>query len=263
MGSETPGKMAITDELLPVITPVISYWITVAIYHKLVDPKKENRIFSEDEEDNQNVVPPKEVLRGVFVNQAMQIILAFFYFTILGRGKAKAAQSTGSFVQVSKQLAIAMLVLDTWEYFMHRLMHENQYIFRNFHGMHHYLKVPYSYGGQYVHLVDAFIAQLMGSVISVELSGMSPTTSAVFFSLMSIKVVDDHCSRWFPKSNPLHRFLRNNVAFHGVHHQLPGFKYNYSIHFLSTWDVLLGTYLPYTVEEKKEGGYCIRTSKED
>ncbi|XP_078442509.1 sphinganine C4-monooxygenase 1-like [Wolffia australiana] len=240
------------EELLPTFLPVLVYWITSGIYHIMVD-SKEYRLFTEEEEEEQNIVPPKEVLRGVLANQAMQMVLAIFYFSIL-RGERK---TRGGFVQITGQIAIALLVIDAWEYFWHRLTHENHFLFKHVHAMHHYQLVPYAYGAQYLNLVDAFMGQLLGSVVSVELSGMSKTTSAVFFCVLAVKVVDDHCSRWFPGVNPFHRYFLNNVAFHGLHHQLHGLKFNYSIHFLATWDVLLGTYLPFTVEKKKEGGYRI------
>ena len=161
------------------------------------------------------------------------------------------------------QMAMAMLVLDAWEYFWHRWTHESQFLYKHVHAMHHYMVVPYSYGGQYLHLIDAFVGQLLGSLVSLVICDMAPVTAMIFFSVLAVKNVDDHCSRWFPGCNPVHRFLGNNVAFHAVHHQLQGFKYNYSIHFLITWDLLLGTYLPYTIEERKGGGYEIRTAKDD
>ncbi|XP_078442725.1 sphinganine C4-monooxygenase 1-like isoform X2 [Wolffia australiana] len=250
------------SELLPVFVPVIVYWITVAVYEKLVIANDEYRLFTEEEEEAQNVVPPKEVVRGVLVNQGMQILLAVFYFMMMGRGK-KETKGGGGVLHIGSQIAVALLVLDTWEYFWHRILHENDYLFKNFHAMHHFQKVPYSYGGQYVHPFDAFVGQLVGNALSVELSGMSSTTAAVFYSMLAIKNIDDHCSRWFPHCNVFQRFFRNNVAFHSVHHQLQGFNYNYSVHVLSTWDLLLGTYLPCTVEEKKGGGYRLRTAKDD
>nr|AEQ39053.1 putative sterol desaturase [Wolffia arrhiza] len=248
------------DHLLPTFMPVIVYWITSAIYSKLIDSNDENRLFSKEEEQAQNAVPSNQVVRGVLKTHALQIALGLIYFTILGRGKS-GAQGEGSCLGTAKDAAVATLVLDAWEYFTHRLMHESQFMFRNFHQMHHHLQVPYSYGAQYTDLVDAFVSQFLGIIVCVELSGISAKTSAVFFSLLAVKSVDDHCSRWFPRRNPFHRFFRNNVAFQSVHHQVPGFKYNYSTYFLPTWDMLLGTYMPYAVEDREEGGYRLRTLK--
>lgn len=126
--------------------------------------------------------------------------------------------------------------------------------------MHHQLIVPYAYGAQYIHPVDAIAGEVLGGLMATLFSGMSPTTATVFFTLLSIKGLDDHCGLWFP-NHPVHRFMTNNSAFHIIHHQHYGVKHNYSVHFLTTWDLLLGTYLPHSVEERKNGGYEIRTPK--
>ncbi|KAG0469781.1 hypothetical protein HPP92_015876 [Vanilla planifolia] len=38
--------------------------------------------------------------------------------------------------------------------------------------------------------------------------------------------------------------FRNNTAYHDVHHQLHGSKYNFSQPFFVTWDKILGTHMP-------------------
>ncbi|CAN8305247.1 unnamed protein product [Cochlearia groenlandica] len=94
---------------------------------------------------------------------------------------------------LAKQLIIAMLVIDTLQYFIHR-------------------------------------------------------TAIFFFSLATIKTVDDHCGLWLP-GNPFHIFFSNNSAFHDVHHQLYGSKYNFSQPFFVVWDRILGTYFPYSLDK--------------
>ncbi|XP_078442561.1 sphinganine C4-monooxygenase 2-like [Wolffia australiana] len=252
------------EELMPAFVPIAVYWITSGLYHVLINSKDEYRLFPKGTEDAQNLATPRQVLKQVLANQSMQMGLAIFQFMFLrkltGSGLSK---EPASYLKITWQFAVAMLVLDAWEYFWHRWTHENQFLFKHFHAVHHHLIVPYCYGGQHLHLVDAFVGQLLGSFVSLIITGMSPRTATVFFSVLAVKVVDDHCSRWFPNCNPFHKYLSNNTAFHGVHHQLQGSKYNYSIHFLVTWDLLLGTYLPFTVEERKGGGYEIVTAKDD
>jgi hypothetical protein len=46
----------------------------------------------------------------------------------------------------------------------------------------------------------------------------------------------------------------NSSAYHDIHHQLYGNKYNFSQPFFVMWDKILGTYMPYTLEEGKGGG---------
>ncbi|CAA6667308.1 unnamed protein product [Spirodela intermedia] len=233
--------LGMSEELLPVFVPIVVYWVASGIYHVLLSPKDEHRLFPKGEEEAQTSPP------GVTG----------------GEKGATVDAPSASLLQVAGQLAVAMLFMDGWEYFWHRWTHENKFLYKHVHAMHHLLIVPYAYGAQYIHPVDAFFGEIIGGFLSVFISGMSLRTTAVFFSLLTVKAVDDHCGQWFPHYNPIHRFMTNNTAFHTVHHQHQGMKHNYSVHFLSTWDLILGTYLPHSVEERKGGGYQIRTAKDD
>ncbi|THU69820.1 hypothetical protein C4D60_Mb08t18440 [Musa balbisiana] len=53
--------------------------------------------------------------------------------------------------------------------------------------------------------------------------------------------------------NPLHAFFRNNSGYHDVHHQLNGSKYNFSQPLSVMWDRIMGTYMAYSLETRKEG----------
>uniref|UniRef100_A0A1D1Z3M8 aldehyde oxygenase (deformylating) n=1 Tax=Anthurium amnicola TaxID=1678845 RepID=A0A1D1Z3M8_9ARAE len=256
--------LGIPDELLPVLVPPVFYWIAAGIYHLVLGSTDKYQLFTKEEEESQNLATRREVLTGVLLNQAMQIALAalVFMFTGTGDGKAGAAARPASLLEVAWQLAVGMLIMDFWGYFWHRLVHENKFLFRHVHGMHHKLIVPYAYGGQYIHPVDAMCGEIASTVFATVITGMSHRTSLLFIILLAFKGMDDHCSMWFPNYHPLHRWMTNNTAFHSSHHLHQGFKYNYSQHYMATWDFLLGTYLPYSVKERKDGGYQITTPKD-
>lgn len=154
-----------------------------------------------------------------------------------------------------------MLVLDTWQYFMHRFMHHNKFLYKHIHSQHHRLVVPYAFGALYNHPLEGLLLDTIGGALSFLLSGMSPRMSIFFFSFATIKTVDDHCGLWLP-GNPFHLFFRNNTAYHDVHHQLYGTKYNYSQPFFVMWDKILGTYMPYSLEKRADGGFETRPLKE-
>lgn len=176
---------------------------------------------------------------------------------------AAAAAPRTSWLGLARQLAVATLIMDASGYFWHRWTHENEFMMKHVHAMHHRLIVPYAYGTQYIHPIDSMFSDGAAGLLASYLSGMSPRTAAVYFSVVTLKGVDDHCGHWFPRSNPIHRFIPNNAASHTVHHQHQGFKHNYSVYFTLTWDMLLGTYLPFTVQRRKGGGYQIHTPKDD
>lgn len=153
-----------------------------------------------------------------------------------------------------------MLVIDTWQYFIHRYMHLNKFLYKHIHSQHHRLIVPYAYGALYNHPLEGLLLDTIGGALSFLFSGMSPRTAIFFFSFATIKTVDDHCGLWLP-GNPFHIFFSNNSAYHDVHHQLYGSKYNFSQPFFVMWDRILGTYLPYSLEKRDNGGFETRPIK--
>lgn len=165
------------------------------------------------------------------------------------------------FLVLVRQLFLAMVILDTWQYFMHRYMHQNKFLYKHIHSQHHRLVVPYAFGALYNHPLEGLLLDTIGGALAFLFSGMSPRASIFFFSFATIKTVDDHCGLWLP-GNLFHIVFKNNSAYHDIHHQLYGSKYNFSQPFFVTWDRILGTYMPYALVERPEGGYEARPDKD-
>jgi sterol desaturase/sphingolipid hydroxylase (fatty acid hydroxylase superfamily) len=81
------------------------------------------------------------------------------------------------------QVLIAMVVMDTWQYFIHRLMHVNKFLYKHIHSQHHRLVVPYGFGALYNHPAEGFLLDTIGGAVSFLVSGMTPRTATFFFSL--------------------------------------------------------------------------------
>jgi len=138
------------------------------------------------------------------------------------------------------QFLLAILIVDTWQYFLHRAMHMNKYLYVTFHSRHHRLYVPYAYGALYNHPFEGFLLDTLGTGIAYLVSGMTVRQSMWFFTMSTIKTVDDHCGYAFPW-DPLQHITSNNAGYHDVHHQSWGIKTNFSQPFFTFWDGLLGT----------------------
>ena len=138
------------------------------------------------------------------------------------------------------QFLLAVLVVDTWQYFLHRAMHMNKYLYTTFHSRHHRLYVPYAYGALYNHPVEGLVLDTLGTGIAYLVSGMTVRQSIWFFTCSTIKTVDDHCGYAFPW-DPLQHLTSNNAGYHDVHHQSWGIKTNFSQPFFTFWDRVLGT----------------------
>lgn len=219
------------------------------------------RLHSRKDEDEKNLVSKKTVIKGVILQQSVQAIVAIILFKVTGNDGDSSADEPSSPIVVLRQFIIAMFVLDTWQYFMHRYMHHNKFLYRNIHSQHHRLVVPYAFGALYNHPIEGLLLDTIGGALSFLLSGMSPRTSIFFFSFATIKTVDDHCGLWIP-GNLFHFFFRNNSAYHDIHHQLYGTKYNFSQPFFVVWDRVLGTYMPYSLEKRENGGLEARPAKD-
>ncbi|KAI9690286.1 MAG: hypothetical protein M1822_009247 [Bathelium mastoideum] len=138
------------------------------------------------------------------------------------------------------QFLCAILIVDTWQYFWHRGMHMNKWLYTTFHSRHHRLYVPYAYGALYNHPVEGFLLDTLGAGIAYLVTCMTTRQSMWFFTLSTIKTVDDHCGYALPW-DPLQHLTSNNAGYHDVHHQSWGIKTNFSQPFFTFWDRLLGT----------------------
>ncbi|TKA55852.1 hypothetical protein B0A55_12665, partial [Friedmanniomyces simplex] len=138
------------------------------------------------------------------------------------------------------QFITAICIVDTWQYFLHRAMHMNKYLYTTFHSRHHRLYVPYAYGALYNHPFEGFLLDTLGAGLAYLLTGMTCRQSMWFFTLSTIKTVDDHCGYAIPW-DPLQHLTGNNAGYHDVHHQSWGIKTNFSQPFFTFWDRVLGT----------------------
>ncbi|XP_042497767.1 sphinganine C4-monooxygenase 1-like isoform X4 [Macadamia integrifolia] len=245
--------LAVSDELLGTFVPIIVYWLYSGNYI-LMGSFENYRLHTRKEEDVKNLVSKGTVVKGVLLQQTIQAAVAVLLFTVTRNDNTAALDVQPNFLVVVRQFLIAMLVLDTWQYFMHRYMHHNKFLYRHIHSQHHRLIVPYAFGALYNHPLEGLILDTIGGALSFLLSGMSPRISIFFFSFATIKTVDDHCGLWLP-GNLFRVFFRNNTAYHDVHHQLYGNKYNFSQPFFVLWDRILGTYMPYTLKKRDGGGF--------
>ncbi|CAN1197425.1 Sphinganine C4-monooxygenase 2 [Linum perenne] len=254
------GGFQISDELLGTFVPIVVYWGYSGIYC-LLGWLEGYRLHTKQDEDEKNLVSKWTVVKGVLCQQVVQALVATLLFAVMGGDDQAAMGQRHSLTVLAVQFVTAMVILDTWQYFMHRFMHQNKFLYKHIHSQHHRLVVPYAYGALYNHPVEGLLLDTIGGALSFLLSGMSPRASIFFFSFATIKTVDDHCGLWLP-GNPFHLFFKNNTAYHDIHHQLYGSKYNFSQPFFVTWDRILGTYMPYSLEKRREGGFEARPTKE-
>lgn len=110
-------------------------------------------------------------------------------------------------------------VVDTWEYFLHRAMHVNRWLYKQFHSVHHRLYVPYAFGALYNHPVEGLILDTAGTAVAELLACMTTREAMFLFLICTLKTVDDHCGYILP-FDPLQLLTSNNADYHDIHHQV-------------------------------------------
>lgn len=249
------------DEVLATVVPIAVYWVYSGVYMWLGQCQSMDRyrLHPRKEENGKNLVSKRDAVKGVVLQQLLQAATAAAMFTLVGESTATAAGRapqrtwTGTCLTVACQIGVAMAVLDGWQYVWHRCMHLNRFLYRHVHSWHHRLVVPYAFGALYNHPIEGLLLDTMGGALGFLASGMSPRVSIFFFTLCTVKAVDDHCGMWLP-GNMFHRCFWNNTAYHDVHHQLRTSGYNFSQPFFVTWDRVFGTHMPYVIEEDRAHG---------
>ncbi|XP_039125857.1 sphinganine C4-monooxygenase 1-like [Dioscorea cayenensis subsp. rotundata] len=250
----------VSDEVLSVYVPVMVYWTVAAIYTFIGTYLEDYRLHPVGAEEKQNVATKAQVIRGVLYQQIGQIVMQTIVTKmVMGDGGGETKQPP--FLICLCQFFIAMVVLDLWQYLGHIYLHVNKFMYKHIHSWHHALVVPYAWGAFYNHPLEGFILDTIGGGLAFLISGMTPRTSIFFYSFASIKSIDMHSSLYLPW-NPLRLCFRNNVAYHDIHHRLKGSKYNYAQPFFMSWDLVFGTYMPFSVEKREGGGFEARPLKD-
>uniref|UniRef100_A0A0E0N083 aldehyde oxygenase (deformylating) n=1 Tax=Oryza rufipogon TaxID=4529 RepID=A0A0E0N083_ORYRU len=262
------------EELAVTLAPVAVYWLYSGIYEALgsVRALDRYRLHSRRDEESNNMASKKEVVKGVLLQQAIQVAISLAVLKLTsekdgGAGDVKAghasapaaapssSSSAAALLDVAARFGVTMFVLDAWQYFAHRLMHSSRYMYRRFHSWHHRVVAPYAFAAQYGHPVDGVLTEALSGAAAYLASGLPPRAAAFFLAFATVKGIDDHCGLLVPW-NPLHAAFANNTAYHDVHHQLSGGRRNFSQPFFVVWDRLLGTHAGYTVtaRERNNGG---------
>ncbi|WRT67251.1 uncharacterized protein IL334_004218 [Kwoniella shivajii] len=276
------------------LAPILVYWAICTVFHYLDTAKypyfENRRIHESPEMIARNKVTFNEVIKAVFLQHAIQLVLGYLWFEdseVILRDQiyvdhlSKMANlvpwvADGTLLLLGKrageqvllkhgeklvawiywwgipiaQMYFAFAVTDTWQYFMHRAMHNNRFLYRHFHSHHHRLYVPYAFGALYNHPVEGFFLDSLGSAVAEKAAFMTLRQATLLFVISSIKTADDHCGYklWW---DPCQLLFANNADYHDIHHQAYGIKSNFSQPYFTNWDRILGTQMSRTEADGK------------
>ncbi|GBF97700.1 sphinganine C(4)-monooxygenase-like [Raphidocelis subcapitata] len=233
-----------SPELWMALLPVACYWL-IACAYDLLDylqlPFTERyRIRSGAEKAKRNSRSKSHVICRVLSQHAIQVAVSIGL--VFADPEMCDARRSRSWAASAARFAAGMLVMDSWQYFIHRGVHESKALYNGVHSHHHRLLVCYAYGALYNHPLEALLLDTLGGVVSMYAAGLSCGGAAALWTLGCAKTVFDHSGYVWPV-NPAAPLFPNNALYHDVHHDPRGFRKNYSQPFFTFWDRAMGTYM--------------------
>lgn len=261
----------IPDGILALIMPVIAYWVYCSLFH-IIDVyqlAEKYRIHPSEEEQARNKAKLSDVLKDVVVQHIVQTVVGYAVYKIdktpttgyeynyMWNIKHKFPMLPNEVIYFgymygtsALRITLAFIILDTWQYLLHRTMHLNKYLYSRFHSRHHRLQVPYAFGALYNDPFEGFLLDTCGTGLAGMITGLSAREAMFLYTFTTMKTIDDHCGYRLP-FDLFQILFPNNSVYHDIHHQSWGFKNNFSQPFFTHWDQFLGTKYKF-VDEYKE-----------
>jgi sphinganine C4-monooxygenase len=72
----------VSDEVLGTFAPIVVYWLYSGMYHFVIPPFENYRLHPVEEE-KKNLVTVPQVVKGVLLQQVIQVAVALFLFAVL------------------------------------------------------------------------------------------------------------------------------------------------------------------------------------
>lgn len=263
---------SMTDGVLSLVAPVFAYWAFSIFFH-VIDVfhlAEQYRIHPSEEIASRNKVGRVEVLLEVIFQHIIQSVVGytFYYFDPVPTTGFELSEMwewkqmlpsyiPDIFIYYGYNYGISFckifagfVIIDTWQYWLHRLMHTSTTLYKRFHSRHHRLYVPYAYGALYNAPLEGFLLDTLGAGIAMMITGLSHREQIILYTFSTMKTVDDHCGYALP-FDLFQIVFPNNSVYHDIHHQNFGIKTNYAQPFFTFWDYWFGTKFE-GVEEYKQ-----------
>ncbi|MEO1033412.1 MAG: sterol desaturase family protein [Bacteroidota bacterium] len=132
---------------------------------------------------------------------------------------------------------IAVVIYEFGIYAWHRMMHQNNYLWRVFHQMHHSAERLDTYGAFYFSIMDMIGFTFLGSLCLVVIAGFTAEATTVFILFTTFLSIFQHSNIKTPKWLG---YIIQRPEAHSIHHGKGMHAYNYSD--LSFIDMIFGTF---------------------
>lgn len=150
-----------------------------------------------------------------------------------------------------------LYILSFFMYWGHRLYHENEFLWKNLHSIHHWAYRPQAHNTFEDHWMENTINALNGNYLAQYLFPLGPTTFHIVRLLRLLESIEKHSGLigWWNVAYSLQSFLPGcQTPQHHDYHHCGNKCSNYSFSAVGgAWDVVFGTRKePYTVPIEKK-----------
>ena len=142
-----------------------------------------------------------------------------------------------SILRTCIEIGFVLLVDDFFFYILHRIMHENKYIYKKIHKIHHRANVPIPFEYIYVHPFE-WMSGMIGPFIGMFLiGGISFEAYCIYLVVRNMHEIHIHSGLKTTGIIKLFPFYGTN-EHHDIHHSRRDGNYASTFVF---WDLILGT----------------------
>jgi sterol desaturase/sphingolipid hydroxylase (fatty acid hydroxylase superfamily) len=132
---------------------------------------------------------------------------------------------------------VGYIIITFIYYWWHRLRHENAFLWRWLHQLHHSPRRIEIITSFYKHPLEITLNSILSSAILYMLLGLNPTTAAITIAITGLAELLYH---WNINTPYWLGFIFQRPESHRIHHQENWHRNNYSD--LPVWDMLFGTW---------------------
>ncbi|KAF3648877.1 Sphinganine C(4)-monooxygenase 2 [Capsicum annuum] len=127
----------------------------------------------------ENRRPNRDLLIKFFFRATFAYVWNYGKTKVTGNDVESNGDQHAFILVLGGQFFVAMLMLDTWQYFMHRYMHQNKFLYKHIHSQHHRLIVPYAFGALYNHPLEGLILDTVGGALAFLVSGITASDNNI------------------------------------------------------------------------------------
>mmetsp|Transcript_30462 Transcript_30462/g.59525 ORF Transcript_30462/g.59525 Transcript_30462/m.59525 type:complete len:273 (+) Transcript_30462:13-831(+) len=175
------------------------------------------------------------------------VINSIFSWLLFSNLVGTPADALPALTEFLVQLGVMLVINDFALYWGHRIQHESEYLWKNFHSKHHELDTPTPFSTLYIADEDATLQGALPILLAGVVVRPHPVTLWTFIFCRVAENVSNHSgidTWWFNLMTLKALPLRASVRHHDSHHKYSNYSKNAKNYGESfwVWDYLFGTH---------------------